>query len=182
MIKISYIQMFAFITLIWILVRSVIVIRLRKFSAKRELQMLLVYTCLVVITRFVYFPLHHVDGKIGTLTIGFTEAPSDMISLIPFYFLFDRYDGWLINVIGNIAMFIPVGIVWPICFRELDNIIKTVLAGVGLIIFIELSQLLCIYRHTDIDDVILNTCGVLIGAGIIFAIRMVQKHEFLRNR
>ena len=182
MIEISYLQIFILITIIWTFVRFAIAVRSKKFSAKRELQMLLVYICLVVITRFVYFPLHRVDGKIGTLTIGFSEAPSDMVSIIPFYFLFDRYDGWLINVIGNIAMFIPVGIVWPICFRELDNIIKTVLAGVGLIIFIELSQLLCIDRHTDIDDVILNTCGVLIGAGIIFTIRMVQKHEFLRNR
>ena len=55
--------------------------------------------------------------------------------------------------------------------KELDNIKKTVLAGVGLILFIELTQLLCPERHTDIDDVILNTCGVLIGAYIVFAIR-----------
>ena len=72
-------------------------------------------------------------------------------------------------------MFIPVGIVWPICFGKLDNIRKTVLAGLGLILFIELTQLLCLERHTDIDDVILNTSGVLLGACIIFAIR--KSHE-----
>ena len=171
MIEISYLQMFIFITLIWILVRFIIVIRFKKFSVKRELQMLLVYICLVVIARFVYFPLHFIDGEIGTLTIVFSTTLSDMISLIPFFFLFDRYDGWLINIIGNIVMFIPVGIVWPICFHKLDNIKKTVFAGICFIIFIELSQLLCIERHTDIDDVILNTSGVLIGAWIIFAIR-----------
>ncbi len=171
MIEISYLKMFIFITVIWIFSRFAIAIRFRKFSAKRELQMLLVYICLVVIARFVYFPLHHVDGKIGTLKIGFTEAPSEMISIIPFYFLFDRYDGWLINIIGNITMLIPVGIVWPICFRKLDDIRKTVFAGTGLILIIELTQLLCPERHTDIDDVILNTTGVLIGACIVFAIR-----------
>ena len=133
------------------------------------------YVCLVVIARFVYFPLHRVDGKIGTLIIGHKEMLSDMVSIIPFYFLFDRYDGWLINIIGNIAMFIPVGIVWPICFGKLDNIRKTVLAGLGLILFVEMTQLLCLERHTDIDDVILNTSGVLIGACIIFAIR--KSHE-----
>jgi glycopeptide antibiotics resistance protein len=163
--------MYIFITLVWILVRFVIAIRFKKLSAKRELQMLLVYVCLVVIARFVYFPLHYIDGKIGTLTIGFTEASFDMISFIPFYFIFDRYDGWLINIIGNIAMFIPVGIVWPICFSKLDSIKKTVFAGVGFILFIELTQLLCPERHTDIDDLILDTSGVVIGACIIFAIR-----------
>ena len=58
MIEISYLQMFIFITLIWILVRFIIAIRFKKFSVKRELQMLLVYICLAVIARFVYFPLH----------------------------------------------------------------------------------------------------------------------------
>ena len=175
MIEITYMQMFVFVSSIWVLIRFVIAIIFKKFSAKRELQMLLVYICLVVIARIVYFPLHHVDGKIGTLTIGFTEAQSDMISFIPFYFLFDRYDGWLLNIIGNIAMFIPVGIVWPICFRKLDNIKKTVFAGVGLVLLIELTQLICPERHTDIDDLILNTSGVVIGACIIFAIRNSRK-------
>ena len=178
MIKISYIQMFVFITLMWMLVRSVMVLRLRKFSAKHELKLLLVYVCLVVIARFVYFPLHHIDGEIGPLVIGFTEDPSDMINLIPFYFLFDRYDGWLINIIGNIAMFIPVGIVWPICFRKLDSIPNTVLAGMVLILFIELTQLLCPERHTDIDDLILNMSGVAIGACILFAIRKYRSPSF----
>ena len=39
------------------------------------------------------------------------------------------------------------------------------------IIFIELTQLLCPERHTDIDDLILNTSGVAIGASILFGIR-----------
>ena len=175
MIEITYLQMFIIITAAWISVRFVIAVHSKTFSIKRELQMLLVYICLVVIARFVYFPLHLVDGKIGTLTVGFTEAPADMISIIPFNFLFDRYDGWQINIIGNIAMFIPVGIVWPICFCKLNDIRKTVLAGIGLILIIELTQLLCPSRHTDIDDVVLNTTGVLIGACIVFAVRRRRK-------
>lgn len=175
MIKISYMQMYIFITIVWILVRAAIAIAFKNFSVKRELQMLLVYICLVVIARFVYFPLHHVDGKIGSLTIGYTAKQADMISLIPFYFLFDRYDGWLTNIIGNIAMFIPVGIVWPICFRKLDSIKKTIFAGMVFTLSIELTQLLCPERHTDIDDLILNSSGVVIGACILFAVRKCRK-------
>ena len=175
MIKISYMQMYIFITIVWILVRAAIAIALKNFSVKRELQMLLMYICLVVIARFVYFPLHHVDGKIGSLTIGYTAKQADMISLIPFYFLFDRYDGWLTNIIGNIAMFIPVGIVWPICFRKLDSIKKTIFAGMVFTLSIELTQLLCPERHTDIDDLILNSSGVVIGACILFAVRKCRK-------
>ena len=48
------------------------------------------------------------------------------INLTPIVHMFDVYDGWLINIIGNIAMFIPVGLAWPFCFKKLDTIGKTV--------------------------------------------------------
>lgn len=74
------------------------------------------------------------------------------------------------NIIGNITMFIPVGIIWPICFKKLDTPAKTILAGFGYSLLIELSQLLLYERLTDIDDLILNTIGVTIGAFIYFGI------------
>ncbi len=81
------------------------------------------------------------------------------------------------NIIANIAMFIPVGIVWPICFRKLDTIKKTILAGAGFTLIIEVTQLFFLGRHTDVDDLILNTSGVAIGACIVFLIRRKQKKE-----
>ena len=174
MIEITYFQMFLFITVIWIITRSAVAIKTKTFSIKRELQMLLVYICIVVISRFVYFGYHLENGKIPALKVGFGENISDMVSLSPFYFLVDRYDGWKMNIIGNIAMFIPVGIVWPICFKKLDTFKKTVLAGFGYTLLIEITQLLCIGRHTDIDDLILNTTGAIIGACIVFMIRRLS--------
>ena len=177
MIEITYLQLFLLITIIWIITRLVVAAKTKAFSIKRELQLLLVYVCIVVIFRFVYFGFHLENGKIPTLKIGFGDDIHDMISIIPFYFLVDRYDGWKMNVIGNIMMFIPVGIVWPICFKQLDTIRKTIFAGAGFTLFIELTQLVCIGRHTDIDDLILNTIGVAIGACIVFLIRInKEKH------
>lgn len=65
-------------------------------------------------------------------------------------------------------MFIPVGIVWPVCFDELKKINKAILAGAGFTLLIELSQLLFYDRCSDIDDIILNTAGICIGALIYF--------------
>lgn len=173
--EITFLQMFVFITILWIIVRAAVAFNCKQFSVKRELQMLLVYICIVVISRFVYFGFHLVDGKIVPLKIGFGPDPDELISFKPFFFLVDRYDGWRMNVIGNIAMFIPVGIVWPICFKKLDTYKKTVLAGFGYTLLIEISQLICYGRHTDIDDLILNTMGVAIGALIVFGIRKVKR-------
>ena len=95
---------------------------------------------------------HLENGRIQTLKIGSDKDIHDMISIIPFFYLADRYDGWLMNIIGNIIMFIPVGIVWPVCFSRRDSMKKTILAGAGFTFLIEVSQLFCIGRHTDVDE------------------------------
>ncbi|HCW04256.1 MAG TPA: hypothetical protein DGK91_06850 [Clostridium sp.] len=71
-------------------------------------------------------------------------------------------------------MFIPVGIVWPICFKKLDNIGKAILAGAIFSLLIEISQLLFYERCSDIDDLILNTAGVAIGALIYFGCKKLR--------
>ncbi len=171
MLEITYFQLLIFISIIWIITRLAIAIKSKTFSLKRECQLLLVYICIVVISRFVYFGFHLEDGKIPTLKIGFGDNIHEMISIIPFYFLVDRYDGYMMNIIGNIMMFIPVGVVWPICFSKLDTIRKNILAGAGFSLFVEVTQLFCLGRHTDVDDLILNTIGVTIGAFIVFLFR-----------
>ena len=174
MIEITYLQMTIFITAVWILVRLIIAVKDKRFSIKRELLLLTVYICFIVIARFVYFPLHHINGKIDTLKIGLEQNLFASVTLKAFTFITDIYDGSLINVIGNILMFVPVGIFYPICFKKLDNLLKTVIACFGLSLYIELTQLLCFERHTDVDDLILNTSGALIGAAIVFLIRRIK--------
>ena len=175
MIEITFLQLWIFITILWVIIRIAVAIKTKMFTIKREIQLLLVYVCIVVIFRFVYFGFHLENGRIPVLKVGVEDDLHDMISIIPFYFLVDRYAGWQTNIIGNIAMFIPVGVVWPICFRKLDTMKKTILAGAGFTLFIEVTQLFCLGRHTDVDDLILNTFGAAIGAGIVFAIRGLRK-------
>lgn len=96
------------------------------------------------------------------------------VNLVPIVHLFDIYDGWQMNIIGNITMFIPVGIVWPICFKKIDTIGKTILAGTGFSLLIEITQLFFYERCSDIDDLILNTTGVAIGALIYFKYKKLR--------
>ena len=173
-IVISFNVMMIFITITWILFRIIKGIRNQKVSIKREMQLLLVYICIIVICRFVYFPLQHDIYGIAPLVFAKNVVFPLRINLIPFNFLTDVYPGWQINIIGNILMFVPVGIVWPICFKELDNIKKTVLAGFGFTLLIELSQLPFFDRCSDVDDLILNTTGAAIGAVIYFGIRRIK--------
>ena len=72
-------------------------------------------------------------------------------------------------------MFIPVGIVWPCCFKKLDTIRKTVAAAFLFPLFIEISQLPFYDRCSDVDDLILNTTGIFLGAVIFFGVKQLKK-------
>ena len=167
--------MCTFITLAWIVARGICAIRNKKVNWKYEAKLLTVYICFVVIARIVYFPMHRVDGRIVSLFLDTDRIFPLWSNLIPIVHLFDVYDGWQINIIGNVAMFIPVGLAWPFCFKKLDTLGKTVLAGAAFPLFIELFQLPFYDRCSDVDDFILNTVGILIGALIYFGVKRRQK-------
>ena len=177
MFEITYIGLFVFITLAWIVTRAICVIKNRKADWKYEAKLLTVYICLVVIARFVYFPMRLVEGRIGSLVLDVDKIFPLWINLIPIVHLFDVYDGWLINIIGNVTMFIPVGLAWPFCFKKLDSLGKTVLVGAGFPLFIEITQLPFYDRCSDVDDLILNSTGILIGALIYFGVRLLKNRK-----
>ena len=83
------------------------------------------------------------------------------VNLIPFSDPEYSKVGYVLNVI----MLMPFGFLAPTLFRDKRKLWKTALAGALFSILIEGSQLLN-YRSTDVDDVILNTLGTVIGYGI----------------
>lgn len=177
MFEITCTGLFIFITLAWVGVRALSGMRNHKVDWKSEAKLLTVYICLVVIARFVYFPMRLVEGRIASLVLDVEKISPLWINLIPIAHLFDVYDGWLINIIGNVAMFIPVGFIWPFCFQKLDTIGKTILAGGGFSLLIEISQLPFYDRCSDIDDLILNTTGIFIGALLYFGVKRLKTRK-----
>ena len=126
------------------------------------------YVNLAVLIRFVFYPFFTVNGEVQPLIISMNSIQLLRVNLIPLVNILD-YDikrEAAINIIGNVSMFIPTGIIMPILYRRLDHFWKVLLAGAGLSFVIEMIQLLFPGSVTDIDDLILNTAGVAIGYGI----------------
>ena len=67
MFAISYFQMVLGISLVWIFIRTLCALRAGKICIRRELQLLLVYICIVVVVRFTFCPFGKVDGRIQPL-------------------------------------------------------------------------------------------------------------------
>ncbi len=95
------------------------------------------------------------------------------IYLIPFYIIIKQliesgqnvflYRGFIFNVIGNIGIFVPVGIFIAVLYRT--NYSQTLVRGFFISLIIETVQI-PLERTTDVDDLILNTTGAAVGYGL----------------
>ena len=177
MISISYLQMVIAISVLWVTVRVICCIRGRKFDIRREAALLLVYICIIVVARFTFFPFGKVNGQIQPLLFDRERIFPLWLNLKPFIYLFDypTMGKALLNLIGNIAMFIPLGIVWPSVFTKLNTHRKVIAAGFFASFCIEILQLPFFDRASDIDDLILNTAGYVMGYGIYLLVRKIRK-------
>lgn len=177
MIEIPFLFLEFVYTAVWIIIRIAVWIKRKHIDWKREVRLLLIYINLAVIIRFTFFPMSKVNGHIQPLIFDIATAFPFRVNLIPLVNLFD-YDSkrdLLLNVIGNMAMFIPSGIVLPLVYKRLDTFWKVLVTGAGISLCIEIIQLPFSVRATDIDDLILNTIGVIMGYGIYALVQCLRK-------
>ena len=86
----------------------------------------------------------------------------ERINLHPFL-MFKQFRLASTQVIGNLVMLLPLGIYIPLLFPGLSGFFRVFIICLCASISIELMQLITSVRSTDIDDVILNTSGAVIG-------------------
>lgn len=105
------------------------------------------------------------------------------INLIPFRTILDYLNGDMIarafapsNLIGNIVLFIPLGVYITLLNANKKISVNTCLIAL-ISVIVEIAQYLFKVGATDIDDVILNTVGGLIGI-IIFKVI----YKFLKDK
>lgn len=76
----------------------------------------------------------------------------------------------IINLGGNIGMFLPLGILLPWVFPKLRKLWKIALATIVLISLVEVLQLFTLLGSCDVDDLILNLVGAILGYGLWYAL------------
>lgn len=181
MTEISFKAFVAFITGCWLIVRAAVWLRQGRIDLRREARLLLVLLCLFVVARFTFFPFSRLNGRVQPLLFDSGRVLPFRINPVPLIKLFDYeiFSEAVLNFVGNTAMFIPVGFIWPFVFRELDSPAKAMAAGVLFSLCIELLQLPFFDRVTDIDDLILNSLGYAAGCGVYF---IIYKNRTIRQQ
>ena len=113
MIEIPFLFIEFVFTSIWLVIRIGVWGKQKHIDWKREAVLLLLYINLAVIIRFVFFPMSKVDSQVQPLIFDIATVFPFRGNLVPLVNLFDHDNkrDLLLNVIGNVAMFIPSGIV-----------------------------------------------------------------------
>lgn len=155
----------------WLLVK-----KKNNINRKREvfIVIFLLYLCVVLSQTIIPESLLHFDFSVNPYhfpnrknTIVFFTS---QIGWIQWKIKLGDFADVVRNIGGNILLFIPYGILFPCCYPKLRR--YTLLFGLLLSLFIEFTQLF-FDRVTDINDIILNVCGMLIGYLLYWLVRAI---------
>ncbi len=106
-------------------------------------------------------PMHEIIGNIHNLA-----SPSGFI-----------------NFFGNIAAFMPLGFLLPlVCGFRSMALLKVLLISFAVSLALETAQLLLSIGTFDVDDMIMNTAGGVLGYGVLWVLQsmagpVTQKRE-----
>ena len=127
--------------------------------------------------------------------VGFTYAEymRRFTNFIPFKTIIEyvqRYsDGYwrlaTLNLLGNLALFVPMGMALPCISKKLNRFWKVTLTVLGVVVLVEIAQGVMRVGSIDIDDVIFNVVGAMVGYGIIaipFIKTILVKINFISDR
>ena len=72
----------------------------------------------------------------------------------------------VVNILGNVAMFVPYGVFLPTMWPSLQRAWKAIPMGMLTIALVEICQLFTLRGRCDVDDVLLNMMGIILGYGL----------------
>ena len=163
-IRISYhklLWVFLFAVLLYCLFHM-----LKKASGKRDV------LCRVVLCVAVSF--------IFVMTLFSRSAGDYTVTLRPFWSYRTAYETenaelWL-QIIMNIAMYIPIGFAVPGCFARMNKLWKVIVLVLICSIGIEVIQYIFRIGYSEVDDVLNNLFGTLMGYALYMALKNVVKN------
>ncbi len=96
----------------------------------------------------------------------------------------EQVGNWIFlrNIMGNVAGFIPMGAFWPYVFPHMKNPFLVTLICFQWSLVIEFIQLICKIGSFDVDDLLLNTLGGLIGCIIYYVWMAVWRKIHARKK
>lgn len=161
-----------------------------KFFTKHLVWKNLFMLYILMVVNVTMFPLfigtqRTVDVFASINLIPFKETISSFNDLLSLFSTIFAIRIFLINVLGNIILFMPLGFLLPIINQNFNNIKSIFKISLLSTISIESLQFITSLfggtRATDIDDIILNVLGGLLGFLIFVILSKIRIFKAITN-
>ena len=86
------------------------------------------------------------------------------------------------NLIGNVLIFIPMGFLLPQISSKTKNFFVCIIGFLLVILGIEFFQLYTAFGVFDVDDIVLNLTGAIIGNIFYLVLRIICGNKKLQTR
>lgn len=83
-----------------------------------------------------------------------------------------------LNLFGNIAAFIPFGMILPVIYRRCRSFLYMTLLTLEFSLAVEFIQLVFKVGSFDVDDLLLNTIGGMLGYLIFWILNRIRRHKY----
>lgn len=142
-------------------------------KVQKFLLWVLLVSCLLLLTKYILFKrsphyyrnyfAHQYSRKV--IKDGWKHANLKPFSTISLFYRSKRLreEYKYNNIGGNIIGFVPLGILLPALFLFFRSFWKILTGGFLLSLLFEVTQLLTGLGSFDVDDIILNTTGAIVG-------------------
>lgn len=138
-----------------------------------------IYIVLLFLVLVLKYPTGMLQGTFENILAGKTVIRLRP-RLVPFQTIMEyvgnarAINDWFVkNLACNLIMFMPYGFLVP-CFSKIKGW-KLIVSGCLLSVFIEILQYITAFGQMDIDDVILNTLGTVVGYAGFLIIRYMKR-------
>jgi len=120
-------------------------------------------------------------GRQATENYRYNLVPFKEISRFYIYKDVVGFSSFMLNLFGNILVFIPFGLILPVIRVRKKKLFNVILSTFLLSLLIETIQLFLRVGAFDVDDLILNTMGGVIGYILFLIINFVRRGYGKRN-
>lgn len=119
-------------------------------------------------------------------TIGDRTPINESLNLHLFSSYIDAYNSFSLsqwrNIILNILMFVPLGFILPLLFKKCEKWYIAYSIGLGATLFIEILQHVSKRGVFELDDIVNNALGCIIGYGVIMFINSMFRRKEKRQK
>lgn len=146
----------------------------RKYGKRPLIRHLAIYVFIGVILSVLYATIFIYGFDISL------NPEYHFLNLVPFIWVKETYamgvNKMIDQLLMNIVMIVPLGFIFPVIFKSLRKWWKTGISVMAFITCIEIFQYF-IGRSADIDDLIMNTFGGLLGYVLVSVINKCFKNK-----